>query len=256
MKSPMTQIMMIALAILFATALSLTIALICISYVQEEGKNIPPASETSGSLSSREPFSELPATASLPELPSLTEPVTQQPPEPEPLGNGLSYLSNGNGTCSLTGIGTCEDTFIVIPEYSPSGERVVAIADRAFYGCSSVTAVQIPSAVTYIGNLAFAACRNLIYISVNERNAFFCDIDGILYTIDGSELLLYPPMRAGSSVTISTVTKRIDEMAFYSCAYLTTVYYAGSPAEWENIRIGVKNYSLTAAAKFFSKEEP
>lgn len=254
MKTPMTQILMIALAILFATALSLTIALICISYVREEGNNLPLASEATLPPSPGT-AAELPTTAPLPELPTTTE-ITTEPPEPEPLGNGLSYLSNGNGTCALTGIGACEDAFIVIPEYSPAGERVVAIADRAFYGCSSVTAVQIPSAVTYIGDLAFAACRNLIYISVNERNAFFCDIDGILYTIDGSELLLYPPMRAGSSVTISAVTKRIDEMAFCNCAYLTTVYYTGSPAEWEDIRIGSKNYSLTAAAKFFSKEEP
>ena len=37
MKSPMTQALMIILAIVFAVALSLTVALLCISYLREDG---------------------------------------------------------------------------------------------------------------------------------------------------------------------------------------------------------------------------
>ena len=40
-------------------------------------------------------------------------------------------------------------------------------------------------------------------------------------------------------------------MAFYGCTYLEEIRFSGSPAQWENIRIGTKNYSLTAASVAF-----
>ena len=58
-------------------------------------------------------------------------------------------------------------------------------------------------------------------------------------------------VNAGASVTISLVTTEIAEMAFYNCAYLSHVYYTGTPEQWERISIGGKNYSLIAAAKTF-----
>ena len=137
------------------------------------------------------------------------------------------------------------------PTYAPAGDKVTAVSARAFYGQKQINAIQIPASVEHIGALAFANCPNLVYISVSDGSEEYCDIDGILYTSDGRELLLYPPMRAGTSVTISLVTTEIAEMAFYNCAYLAHVYYTGSPEAWERITIGAKNYSLIAAAKTF-----
>ena len=165
--------------------------------------------------------------------------------------NTLAFASAGDGTCTLVGIGSCTDSCVVIPSYSPAGDRVTTIAARAFYGQKQINAIQIPASVEHIGVLAFANCPNLVYISVSDQNEDYCDIDGILYTSDGRELLLYPPMRAGASVTISLVTTEIAEMAFYNCAYLTHVYYTGTPEMWERITIGAKNYSLIAASKTF-----
>ena len=136
----------------------------------------------------------------------------------------------------------------MIPERSPSGDTVTEIADRAVMGCETVTAIQIPATVKKIGELAFASCPNLIYISVDEGNTAYRDDDGVLYTADGRALLLYPPMRAGSTVYIPYSVTEISEMAFYQCAYLSSVRYAGTPADWECIRIGSQNYSLTAAS--------
>ena len=128
---------------------------------------------------------------------------------------------------------------------------MVEICERAFYGCATVTAVQIPASVIQIGSLAFGDCPNLIYISVNPQNRHYRDEDGILYTANLQRLILYPPMRAGASMTLRGVTTAIDEMAFYRCAYLSHVAYLGSAQDWEAIEIGSKNYSLTAASKTF-----
>lgn len=240
MRSNMTHMIMIALAILFAMALALTVSLICLSYVDAERTQSLPT----GTL---DPLPVPDETPTLPE--ENTDPPDVLPPAP--LDNGLAYASNGNGTCTLTGLGSCTDPYIVIPTTSPAGDVVTAIAARAFYGCEFVTAIQLPSTVSSIGALAFASCPALIYISVDVGNLFYCDIDGVLYTSDGRALLLYPPQRAGSSLTISAVTTEICDMAFYNCAYLTHVHYMGSADQWERIFIGSKNHSLIAASKSF-----
>lgn len=263
MKSPMSQILMFTLAIVFAVALSLTIALICVSYVQEEtptdtrfgfeDDTTEPLS-ASATLPVYRPMDPLPESTYVSDTALIT---TESPPvidQPLPTGNGLAYASNGDGTCTLIGVGTCRDVCIVIPERSPSGDRVTAIASRAFYGCPFATAIQIPTTVTNIGEMSFAACNNLVYISVTEGNAYYCDMDGILYSADGRTLILYPPMRAGNSYTISAAIDEIRSMAFYNCAYLTQIHYDGSVEDWERISIGTKNYSLIAAAKTFDAE--
>ena len=240
----MTQTFLIILAIVFAVALALTIAMISLSFMRVESEGTIPPKE----------YATVPA-------PQVTTPMliettlreeTTVPEETTTPKGILSFASAGDGTCTLVGIGGCTDACVVIPEYSPAGDRVTAVAARALYGQKQINAIQIPATVEHIGVLAFANCPNLVYISVSDQNEDYCDIDGILYTSDGRELLLYPPMRAGASVTISLVTTEIAEMAFYNCAYLSHVYYTGSPEAWERISIGAKNYSLIAAAKTFT----
>ena len=239
----MTQTLLMILAIVFAVALALTIAMISLSFMRAESKDTqPPSAETTLPTPQGTTFflpeETTPEEITLPE--EVTTPV-----------NSLSFASAGDGTCTLIGIGTCTDSCVVIPTHSPAGDVVTAVAARALYGLKQINAIQIPATVEHIGALAFANCPNLVYISVSDGNEEYCDIDGILYTSDGRELLLYPPMRAGASVTVSLVTTEIAEMAFYNCAYLTHVYYTGTPEMWERIAIGAKNYSLTAAAKTF-----
>ena len=67
---------------------------------------------------------------------------------------GLEYTSNGDGTCYVSGIGTCTDTDIVIPSVSPEGWTVVGIGACAFENCN-IESVEYPSTITYIGYGAF-----------------------------------------------------------------------------------------------------
>ena len=206
----MTQTFLIILAIVFAIALALTIAMISLSYMRVESEETrPPVTDTTRPL---------PQSTTL-WLPEVTTPeVTTVPEEITMPSNSLSFASAGDGTCTVVGIGSCTDACVVIPAYSPAGDKVTTVAARALYGQKQINAIQIPATVEHIGALAFANCPNLVYISVSDQNEEYCDIDGILYTSDGRELLLYPPMRAGASVTISLVTTEIAEMAFYNCA--------------------------------------
>ena len=226
----------LAFAVVFAMGMALAVAILCI-----------PAIEPDALPLDSDPSTEPPTTP--------VESESEDTPVLPDMSNGLQFTSLGDGTCALTGIGVCIDACVVIPEFSPFGDRVVEIAPRALYGVSTVTAIQIPASVRVIGDLAFAACENLIYISVSAQNTAFCDAEGVLYTLDRSVLLAYPAMRAGEVATISTETARIADMAFFGCVYLKSICYQGSAAEWEKIAIGSKNYSLIAASKTFLGEE-
>lgn len=161
---------------------------------------------------------------------------------------GLTFASNGNGTCTLTGLGACRDICVVIPSTSPSGDKVTAIGPQAFYNCTTITVVQIPATVNTIGHLAFGGCTSLVYITVSAQNASYKDISGVLYTADGKTLVHYPAAAGSSSVSIPAGVTKIEDMAFYGCKSLKTVRYGGTQDAWSRISIGSMNYSLNAAS--------
>lgn len=160
---------------------------------------------------------------------------------------GLLFESTGNGECTVIGIGSCTDAHLIIPEYSPDGERVVAIAPRAFLDCRFLTAVTIPACVETIGQLAFASCTNLAYIFVDPDNPSYVSLDGTLYSRDLSVLFLRPPARNSDMIIIPRSVEVIDIMAFYGSRSLSLVLYEGTPEDWQKICIHYGNNNLLAA---------
>ena len=68
---------------------------------------------------------------------------------------GLKYTLSSDGTYySVTGIGTCKDTDIIIPE-TYKDLPVTTIGDSAFNECTSLTSVVIPDSVASIDFEAF-----------------------------------------------------------------------------------------------------
>lgn len=123
---------------------------------------------------------------------------------------GLSFVSNGDGTCKVNGIGTCTDTDLVIPDVSPVGDAVTNIGERAFRNCSGLTSVKIPDSVTNIGISAFSGCSGLTSVTIGNsvtsigKSAFY----------DCSRL---------TSITIPNSVTYIGFEAFYNCTWLTSV---------------------------------
>ena len=123
---------------------------------------------------------------------------------------GLKYTSNGNGTCYVSGIGTCTDTYIVIPSVSPNGEKVIRIGTAAFYDCSSFTSVTIPNSVTSIGEGAFEGCTSLTSVTVPDSVTSI----GSCAFRDCTNL---------TSIIIPDSVTSIDRYVFESCSKLTSV---------------------------------
>lgn len=159
---------------------------------------------------------------------------------------GLSYTSNGDGSCTLTGIGSCRDNCLIIPEVNEQGERVSAVAAGAFAGNGEIIAVQLPAGISSIGDGAFAACSSLAYISVDAENTAYCEVGGLLYTADMSRLLCIP---AGSSLTTLNVTLQLHQIApraSEGCGRLSKILFEGSATQWKCIVIGDGNAPIAA----------
>ena len=233
------------LSVLGATATILTV-IICISAfmiakkatdnfntdgdeIKDTSEYIPPVYNDGGEGNDEQDTKE--------EETSTTPPIAEK---------SLEYRSNGNGTCTLIGIGSITDACIIIPEKSPSGEVVTTIGEKAFYNNKGITAIQIPSTVTHIESMAFGGCTSLIYISVSVDNKSFKDAGGILYSADGKTLVHYPALRGNDTLNISLSVKEISAMAFYECSSLKYITYDGKVTDWASITIGEGNYSLYA----------
>ncbi len=136
---------------------------------------------------------------------------------------GLRYTSNGDGTCYVSGIGSCTDKNVIIPNISPEGDVVTGIGDDAFYNRYSLTSVVIPNGVTSIGEYAFGQCSSLTSIEVDEENTAYKSIDGNLYTKDGKTLVQYAGGKTDTSFTIPDGVTTIGNSAFYYCESLTSI---------------------------------
>ncbi len=165
-------------------------------------------------------------------------------PEPEPIipedEMGLVYENHGNAA-TIIGIGTCKKINIEIPEKSPDGLTVTAIATGAFEGCDKIQQIIIPATVKSIGTGAFVGCSSLSSISVNTNNTVYCSVGSVLFSKDKTELICYPSRRVGSSYLLSTNVTDIAPYAFDGVSLLTKILYRGGIRDFQEINIGTGN---------------
>ena len=123
---------------------------------------------------------------------------------------GLAYALNENfAFYTVTGIGSCTDTDLVIPAIY-EGLRVTAIGDEAFYDCDGLTSVEIPDSVTEIGSRAFEKCSSLTSVVIGDSVTTIGN-----YAFSSCSNL--------TSVEIPDSVTTIGERAFQSCSNLTSV---------------------------------
>jgi hypothetical protein len=123
----------------------------------------------------------------------------------------LVYSSNGDGTCAVSGVGVNNDSKIVIPSVSPSGDTVTSIASYAFRG-EWFAEITIPDTVTSIGEYAFADCKGLQNLTIPDS------VTSIGENVCSS-------CNALKEVKISNNVTEIPKSAFYYCTSLEKVTF-------------------------------
>ncbi len=131
-----------------------------------------------------------------------------EPPERD--ASCLDYEVNADGvTCTVTGMGVCNDMDVVIPEYI-DGYQVTAIGEMAFWNRIWITSVTMPDSVVSIGRSAFEDCEQLKSIT------FSASLETIgIYAFKGCKAL--ETVHLPDSLTL------IDGGAFSGCSALTEV---------------------------------
>ena len=101
---------------------------------------------------------------------------------------------------------------IVVPA-TIEGCPVVEIADEAFYHCSQVTAITLPTTVTKIGKMAFAGCTQLTAVK-------YADNVSNLVTIDE---FAFADCEALTAIELHNTVTTLGTGAFFDCAALTAI---------------------------------
>ena len=146
---------------------------------------------------------------------------------------GLRYSLNSSGTeYAVTGIGTCTDVDVIIPNVY-NGLPVTSIGDNAFWYESNLTSVVIPNSVTMIDNYAFYNCTGLTSMIIPNSvtrigTAAFCACTNLISIILSSGITSIEPAVLSkctslTSITIPNGVSNIDREAFYGCTGLTSI---------------------------------
>ena len=108
--------------------------------------------------------------------------------------------------------------------------KATALPSSMFNDCYALTEITIPASVSSIGTGCFSG-TGLASVNVDPRNTFFKAIDGILYTADGTGIVMVPPAKnIGDFVVPNTVTT-IGQKLFYECDTITSVTFEGGRTE-------------------------
>lgn len=198
---------------------------------------------------------------------------------------GFEFESNDDGTCTITGIGTCTDKNIVIPLESPDGDTVTLIGKYALYSLEDVdsitllnynyevdenafqygefTVVNIIGGSPVINKSAFSSCEDLVSILFSDCNIqadkysfYSCGKDADVTFSNCTGIIEENAFQYGDfiSLTISNCELEIEKSAFSSCEDLTSIVFTDSILETEeyafyscgdSAKVEMTNCSLT-----------
>ncbi|MGN0573426.1 MAG: leucine-rich repeat protein [Acutalibacteraceae bacterium] len=133
----------------------------------------------------------------------------------------LSYEIT-DGEVTITDCDESASGELVIPE-TIEGYPVLSIKTLAFNGID-ISSVTIPKSVENIGTHAFAGCKNLKFITVDENNKYFTNDEyGALLSKDKTYLIQYPTGNMSTSYIIPAEVENIV-YAFAGCSNLAEIY--------------------------------
>ena len=134
-------------------------------------------------------------------------------------GNLLGYEKNQDETYTISHVIELKTTSIELPS-KYKGMLITSIGSSAFYDCSNLTSIEIPSSVTNIGYRAFYNCSSL------------------------------------TTITIPEGVTSIGSSAFRFCSSLTDMYYNGTIENWLNISFDLYDSNpMCHADNFYMKDE-
>ncbi len=162
----------------------------------------------------------------------------------KPFFEQITEVYMQSGITSVSSFGLCglrNVSSVTLPD------TVTAVGDRAFFNCSSLTVLNLGDSLEKIGKYAFDGCDELTSLtlpnvfkkldraSFSGCNSLACididndtykSVDGVVYTADMSELVLYPAAH-GETYTIADGVRSIGEKAFVDSSIASITFPEG-----------------------------
>lgn len=160
------------------------------------------------------PYESLGTTSTTTSKEQITDSeVLEEPPAPK-TSVGLEFEKDShNPHYVVSGIGTCTDSTVYIPE-EYDGLPVKAIGPEAFEYCTSFNKMILPDTIEIIGYNAFHKCTSLAEITLSSN----------LRAIGEGAFWL----SGLTSITLTSNIEEIGESAFRGCEFLNSVTFSSS----------------------------
>ena len=145
-------------------------------------------------------------------LPSWAEDYTR---------DGIIYdINTSTNTATVKGL---EDKSATSAEIKSRVARceVTSIGESAFYDCSSLTSINIPSSVTSIGHNAFEGCSSLTAFTVDANNPNYSAEGCMLFNKEKTTLIR--AFGGHKTYNIPSSVTSIGTSAFLGCSSLTSI---------------------------------
>lgn len=153
----------------------------------------------------------------------------------------FTYEAFDEGTVLITGYTGTEET-VYVPN-TIYGNKVLGIANYAFFGCENLKSITISSEIEAVGEYAFSQCTNLTDVNLGT---------GMLelgsYAFEGCYSL--------KRIAVSDVLAVVGEGAFNGCYAVTDIYFPGTQEMWNYVPIeDYFPYSFDNINVHFNSEE-
>lgn len=147
----------------------------------------------------------------------------------QPASEGLDMVLISEGEYTVSGIGTCTDTEILIPT-TYNGLPVVSVEASAFLNNTAITSVVLPDSITSIGEKAFNGCESLTSVLFGKNSQLSSIGPGAFNYCYSLE-----------SITIPESVTNIGSDAFIYCYGLRSVTF-GENSQLTSIGDGAFNW--------------
>ena len=105
------------------------------------------------------------------------------------------------------------ETAVTIPD-KLDGHTVTTLGSGTFATKDMIASITIPATVDTINSSCFYGCTVLEQVSLAEGNTAFTVTDGVLFSANGEDLIVYPQAMEGTSYTIPDTVREIWTSAF------------------------------------------
>lgn len=134
----------------------------------------------------------------------------------------FTYEAFDEGTVLITGYTGTEET-VYVPN-TIYGNKVLGIANYAFFGCENLKSITISSEIEVVGEYAFSQCTNLTDVNLGTG---MLEIGS--YAFEGCYSL--------KRIAVSDVLAIVGDGAFNGCYAVTDIYFPGTEELWGYVPI-------------------